>query len=139
MLGWAWTRLRRTNGGWRGSLRLGGSGAARSRDAQARLEQAAVHLARTLSEPPGRFHERWRMMRWARYGSRLVPILASVAVVSGLVLLQAVSWLGHALASVLMLIVPPLLMLACLVIRDIPGVDRPPLPRRSAISTWRGK
>ena len=58
VLGWGWPCLRRARQGWAGSLRLRGSGAQRSQDAEAKLERAALHLARTLAEPPHRFHER---------------------------------------------------------------------------------
>jgi hypothetical protein len=136
--GLAWARLRRSRGSWTSSLRLRGDGVERSRDAQARLEQVAVHLARSLSEPPARFHERWVIRRWVFYVFRLIPILASIGVVSGLVGLQAISWLGDAYLLALILIVPPLAFMTLLVMRDIPGVDKPPLPRRSGWSTWRG-
>jgi hypothetical protein len=135
--GLAWARLRRSRGAWTSSLRLRGGGVERSRDAQARLEQVAVHLAHSLSESPARFHESWVIRRWALYVLRLVPILASIGVVSGLMALQAISWLDDAYVIALVLIVPPLAFLALLATRDIPGVDKPPLPRRSGRSAWR--
>ena len=51
VLGWDWARLIRGRDGWNSKLRLRGGGARRSRTAEAALDQAAVHLARTLAEP----------------------------------------------------------------------------------------
>lgn len=136
--GLAWTRLRRSGGGWSSSVRLRGTGFERSRDAQARLEQMASYLAHTLAEAPVHFHERWRVRRWGVYLGRLVPILGTIGVVSGLMILQAISWMGDAFTFVLMLIVPPLLFVAYFATGNVPGADKPPLPRSPGRSTWRG-
>jgi hypothetical protein len=70
VLGWDWARLVRTADGWKSKLRLRGNLSRRSDRAEAALDRPAVHLARTLAEPPARFHDTWRAARPATAGKR---------------------------------------------------------------------
>lgn len=74
VLGADWSFLRTDTAGWRGDVRLRGRGAERGEDGVRRAHVAAAHLARTLSEPPCRFHERLRSARWRAAARRALPI-----------------------------------------------------------------
>jgi hypothetical protein len=137
VLGGRWSRLRESGDGWNGMLRLGGREPERSRCAEAALHAAAAHLARTLAERPGRFHERWAVARWRVFGRRLVPL----AVCIGLMLCAAaVPKLQLAPGSALRMLIfnaPPLLMILVFCLPEIPIVELPPLPRRPNAASWR--
>ncbi len=137
VLGGRWSRLRTTDAGWTAELKLPGREPGRSRQAQAAIETAALHLARMLAEPPRWFHERWTVARWRVFGRRLVPL----AVCIGLILAAAAAPTLHLAASsglrMVILNTPPILMMLFFCLREIPVVEIPPLPRRSAAAAWR--
>ena len=137
VLGGRWTRLRDSGQGWAGELRLPGTEPRRTRQAQAAIEMAALHLARMLAEPPRRFHERWMAARWRVFCRRLVPL----AVCIGLILCAAATPKLHLSESsglrMLILNSPPILMMLFFCMREIPVVEIPPLPRPSEAPSWR--
>jgi hypothetical protein len=137
VLGGRWSRLRDSAEGWTGELRLRGREPGRTRRAQAAIETAALHLARMLAEPPCRFHERWIAARWRVFCRRLVPL----AVCIGLILCAAAAPKLHLAerSGLRMLILnsPPILLILFFCRREIPVVEIPPLPRRSAAASWR--
>jgi hypothetical protein len=137
VLGRRWSRLRDYGEGWAGELRLPGKEPARTRQAQAAIETAALHIARMLAEPPSRFHERWTAARWRVFCRRLVPL----AVCIGLILCAAAAPKLHLSESsglrMLMLNSPPILMILFFGLREIPVVEIPPLPRRAEAASWR--
>jgi hypothetical protein len=137
VLGGRWSRLRDLGEGWSGELRLRGKEPGRTRQAQDAVERAALHLARTLAEPPRRFHERWSAARWRVFCRRLVPL----AVCIGLILCAASAPKLHLSESsgmrMLILNSPPILMILFFCLREIPVVEIPPLPRRSDTAEWR--
>jgi hypothetical protein len=132
-----WSRLRDSGAGWAGELRLPGKQPGRTRQAQAAIETAALHLARMLAEPPCRFHERWAFARWRVFCRRLVPL----AVCIGLILCAAAAPKLHLSETsglrMLILNSPPILMILFFCLREVPVVEIPPLPRRSGAESWR--
>ncbi len=137
VLGGQWSRLRETTDGWAAELQLRAREPQRSRDAEAALDTAARHLASMLAEPPYRFHERWIAARWRVFCRRLVPLAACI----GLILCAAAVPKLHLAESsglrMLILNSPPILMMLFFCLREIPVVEFPPLPRRSAAGSWR--
>jgi hypothetical protein len=137
VLGGRWTRLRDSGQGWAGELRLPGKEPRRTRQAQASIEMAALHLARMLAEPPRRFHERWMAARWRVFCRRLVPL----AVCIGLILCAAATPKLHLSESsglrMLILNSPPILMMIFFCMHEIPVVEIPPLPRPTEAVSWR--
>ncbi|MCA3250437.1 MAG: hypothetical protein ACK51Z_13230 [Pseudomonadota bacterium] len=133
VLGRRWDRLTALSRGWVGQLALRGPEPRRSDEARAGIAMALEHLARTLAEPPARFHERHRGARWrvALRGSG--PVLAGAALVGLALHLQS---LGDAYSSYLGLLAnlaPPLLMGLFFLRREMPriGLPRPPRPLRA--------
>jgi hypothetical protein len=145
VLGWPWSRLQRVERGWTGVLRLRGkdevrNGVAtttRSRDALARLQTTAEHLARTLAEPPRRFHERWAVRRWGVTLRRATPLLGSVALLLGAAAVPRIDLAEDSVLRMLIFHAPPLLLVALFCMREMPRIEIPPLPRTSTAPHWR--
>ncbi|MBK8764111.1 MAG: hypothetical protein IPM01_05610 [Burkholderiaceae bacterium] len=137
VLGLAWSLLRLRTDGWHASLRLRGDVLAQAGDAERRLTQAAAHLARTLAEPPARFHEQRVAARWAVAARRALPLLACVLLIAGA---AAVPRLGLADDSALRMLIfnaPPLLLILVFCLRELPRFEIPPIPRRPSTRAWR--
>lgn len=136
VLGWGWPCLRRTRQGWAGSLRLRGSGAQRSQDAEAKLEQAALHLARTLAEPPQRFHERLAAARWGVVFRRAIPLLGCVGLIAAAAAVPRLALAQDSPIRMLIFNAPPLLLVAFFSLREMPRIEIPPWPRRAVATAW---
>jgi hypothetical protein len=137
VLGWRWTRLIRGEDVWRGSVRLRGNGAARGRDAEGKLETAAAHLARTLAEPPARFHQRRVLARWGVFARRAIPLLAVIALIAGGIAIPSLNLSQESVIRMLIFNSPPLLMILVFGMREVPRIEIPPLPRASSAPAWR--
>jgi hypothetical protein len=138
VLGWNWTRLVPERQGWTSKLRLPRDPFYRSRDAQAALDLAAAHLARTLAEPPGRYHDTHLAAR------RLAVLRRSIPALTGLVLLAVVGTAasqsdGHNLGGGMMLLyhLPTAVLAGAFCLQELPRFEIPPLPRRSDAPDWR--
>jgi len=137
VLGLRWSRLDRKGRGWRCTLALRGRGAARSAEAQARLVEAAAHLARTLAEPPARFHDVRVARRWAVTARRAVPLLVCLGVIAAALAVPALQLQQDSVFRMLIFNAPPLLLGLFVVLREMPRVEVPPLPRRPTAARWR--
>jgi hypothetical protein len=137
VLGGRWSRLRESAEGWAGEVRLPGREPGRTRQAEAAIEAATLHLGRMLAESPRRFHERWTAARWRVFCRRLVPL----AVCIGLIMAAAAAPRLHLSETsglrMLILNSPPILMILFFCLREIPIVEIPPLPRPLDAASWR--
>lgn len=136
VLGWDWTRLLPERGGWRTRLRLRGGGDRRSRTGEVALDRAARHLARTLAEPPERFHKRHRGARLFAMFRRAIPLLTPVALVITVLALPRFDVEASPL-WVLMYHVPTLLIALAFLLQELPAFEIPPWPRPHRDPTWR--
>jgi hypothetical protein len=138
VLGWNWARLIRKRDGWRSRLRLRGRGAQRTAAAEAALALAAAHLARTLGEPPGHFHDRLRAARWAVVFRRAIPTLTAISLVATIVLMPRLNVDASGMSPWMLLYhVPTALVALSFWLQELPQFEIPPLPRRSSAATWR--
>jgi len=135
-LGWDWRVLRRRGSGWTGSLRLPRNEPERSRRIERRLQEAVAHLARTLAEPPRRFHQRFLRARWGVVFRRIIPLLACMALIAGTVALTLADIPQDSMILMMIFNFPPLLMLALFGMRELPRFEIPPLPRPSSAASW---
>jgi hypothetical protein len=136
VLGVGWSPIDRRGEGWVGHVGLRGRSRFRA-DAEAKLRAAAEHLARTLSEPPARFHERHARARWRVVARRAVPLAACIGLGAGAIALPG---LGLARESVLWMLIfnsPPLLLVALFCMREMPRLELPRAPRVPARDAWR--
>jgi hypothetical protein len=137
VLGWDWVRLIRTREGWKSKLRLRGDKRKRSRGAERALLKAAVHVSRTLAEPPGHFHERWAAARWAVVFRRSIPALMLLLLAAIIAVLPRFQFEHHRPVVLLLFDVPTALIALSLCLQEMPQYEIPPLPRRSAAARWR--
>jgi hypothetical protein len=114
-----------------------GRGPERTAQAKAQLVAAAQHLARTLAEPPRRFHDRQRAARWRVTARRAVPLAVCFGVVLAALAVPALNLSEDSVWRMLIFNAPPILLGLFFMLREIPRVEFPPLPRPSAASTWR--
>lgn len=135
--GWSWTRLIRVGNGWKCSLRLRGKDAARSRDAEAKLQRTARHLAETLAEPPRRFHERWGVVRWRVTVRRAVPLVVTVALIGVAAAVPSMGLSDNSLLRMVIFQSPPLLLALVFCLRELPQIEVPPWPRALVHASWR--
>jgi hypothetical protein len=136
VLGWNWARLVETREGWRSKLRLRGDTLRRSAGAERALERAAAHLARTLAEPPARFHERWRSARWGVVLRRSLPVLTVISVMVAALLLPRAEIQQRPGLVTLIFHVPIALIALSFAVQEMAQFEIPPLPRRSTATSW---
>ncbi len=136
VLGWAWKPLRAIKGGWRGSLRLARREPKRTAEAETKLARTVGHLARTLAEPPSRFHPRFYRARWTVMARKIMGI---AVVVGALALGPAILMLDLPHDSVLRMLAfntPPFLLLAVFMVPDMPSMRIPARPRPLPDDAW---
>ncbi|MFD2181850.1 hypothetical protein [Rhodoplanes azumiensis] len=137
VLGTDWSTLRRYGTKWVGTLKPHGREPGRSRAAEAALTTSADHLARTLAEPPSRFHARLYRARWGVVLRRAVPLLVSLVLLVGSLFVSKLDLDQNSGLWVVMFHAPPLMLVVFFCLREIPRIEIPPLPRISATATWR--
>ncbi len=137
VLGWHWSRLNAGREVWRGSVRLRGKGALRSRDAEGKLETALAHLARTLGEAPALFHRQRTLARWGVFARRSIPLVACIFMIVGAAALPALNLTPDSIIRMLLFNSPPLLMLLIFSMREVPRIEIPPVPRAATQTAWR--
>ncbi len=137
VLGWDWARLIRNTDGWRSKRRLRGGPFARTRTAEAALDKAALHLAKTLAAPATRFHGDWVLARWGAFFRRAIPVLTL------LVLFLIIAALPHSVVTgnpslfVLGFHIPTALIALSFCLQELPTYEIPPVPRRARGPHWR--
>ncbi len=137
VLGWAWRRLVPRHDGWRSLVKVARFEPARSRDAEAKLVRAAEHLARTLAEPPARFHDRLLRARWGVTLRRALPLVIGVGVLAASPLLLYLELSPDSMWRMVIFNAPPLLMVAFFSLHEMPRFEIPPPPRRPTAPSWR--
>jgi len=135
--GWDWARLARSREAWKSKLRLRGAAQRRSARAEAALDRAAAHLARTLAEPPGRFHDRHAAARWGVVARRAIPLATALGLLATIVLLPRFAIGESPGLWTLMYQVPTVLLAIAFCMQEMPQFEIPPRPRRSEAGSWR--
>ncbi len=136
VLGGPWSQLTELQRGWIGSISLSGEEPRRSALAAARLQQTVAHLARTLAEPPHRFHERHRRARWIVGLRGTLPVLVGAAIVGAALYAQRLGPEGQSTLAMLANATPPLLLMLLFLRKEIPRIGLPRVPRRPAPDAW---
>lgn len=136
VIGWSWRPLRLLVSDWRGSIRVAADEPARTADIEAKLARTIRHLARTLATPPAEFHRRHRRARWRASLQRGIPLLIGLLILAAA---PATQWLPLADDSVLRMLIfhaPPLLLMGFFMLREIPRIELPPIPRALTFPAW---
>jgi hypothetical protein len=137
VLGWNWARLIRRHDGWKSKLRLRGNASARTHGAERALERAALHLAQTFAESPGRFHDRRVMARWGVVFRRAIPTLTIIGLLAAIPLLPSFDPERGLGVMVLIYHVPTVLIALSFCLQELAQFEIPAVPRRSRAATWR--
>jgi len=139
VLGWSWARLIRRQQGWTTRLRLRGEGFKRAHDAETKLELAVRHLAKTLAEPPSRFHDQRVGARWGVVARRTLPLLGSAVMIAaaGIFAKLEPDLAQDSVLRMLIFHAPPILLVILFSLNELPRVEIPPLPRRPRGDSWR--
>lgn len=137
VLGWHWARLVRVRQGWTSKLRLRGNLAERTAAAEAALDRAGSHLARTLAEPPACYHERLRAERWQVFFRRAIPTLTALSLF-GAAGLSSLVWDDLSMRVwVAMYHVPTVIVAVSFLLQELPRFEIPPWPRPLRVPQWR--
>jgi hypothetical protein len=136
VLGWEWRPMRELGRRWRGSVRVAADEPERTRDVEAKLDQAVAHLARTLRGNRADFHARWQGARWRVTFQRAIPMLIGLALLGSAPLIQFLSLENASLARMFIFHAPPLLLIGIFMMRELPVIEIPPIPRRLIGRDW---
>jgi hypothetical protein len=136
VIGRHWRPLEDYNRDWRGTIRVAKREPERTPDLEDKLARTVVHLAQTLSEPPGAFHTRHRRARWQVSLRRATPLLTALGLIAAT---PAVSLLPMGEGTLLRMLVfhaPPLMLAAFFMFSELPRIEIPPLPRSLNEESW---
>jgi hypothetical protein len=136
VLGWEWRPMRELGKRWRGSVRISAVEPARTGDIERKLSQAVTHLARTLRSHPGDFHSQWQAARWRVTFQRAIPMLTGLALLAVTPLVQLLSLDNASLARMFIFHAPPMLLMGIFMMRELPVIEIPPVPRRLIGGDW---
>jgi hypothetical protein len=137
VLGWDWAPLVREAKGWGSLVRLRGKGEEHSRRALAKLETTVAHLARTLGEPPERFHPRFLAARWAAAVRRTLPVLTSVLVMVLAAAMPSSVVDAHPAMREVLMTAPLLLIALSFTLQEMARVEIAAPPRPLTAPSWR--
>ncbi len=136
VIGWHHRPLRQIVSYWRGFIRVAPKEPARTAEIERELGRTVTHLAKTLAEPPARFHQRHAGARWRVAYQRALPLLLLLGLSAAT---PGIRYLELADDSVLKLLIfhaPPLMLLSFFLMREMPRFEIPPLPRPLVHRDW---
>jgi hypothetical protein len=136
VLGWEWRPMRQYGKAWRGSVRIAANEPERTADIESQLTRAVKHLARTLRSDPAEFHNRWRSARWRVTFQRAIPMLIGLGLLAAVPLIPMLSLENASPIRMLIFHGPPLLLIGIFMMRELPVIEIPPLPRRLIGRDW---
>jgi len=136
VLGLPWSRLDRAAGQWRASLQLRGDQPRRTQDAEQKFARSVEHLAQTLAGTPAQFHQRFLRQRWGVALRRATPALVALGLIIAALLVPRMGLGSDSVLRMLIFNSPPLLLVWMFSMREMPRLEIPPLPRRSALPGW---
>lgn len=136
VIGWRWRPLREFVSLWRGSIRVHSKEPRRTVDIEHKIGQTISHLAQTLERPPADFHTRFQKARWRVSFQRGIPLGIGLLLVA---LTPAIRWIDMADDSILRMLIfhaPPFMLAAMFMMREMPRIEIPPIPRPLKNATW---
>jgi hypothetical protein len=137
VIGWDWARLIPEKERWTSKLRVRGREPLRSRRTEIKLEKTVAHLARTLAEPPSRFHRQWFAARWGVAFRRAIPLLAGIGLMAGALAVPSLHIPEGSPIRLLIFNSPTILIALAFCMQELPRLEIPPLPRRLRVAAWR--
>lgn len=139
VLGGGWSTLWRLGESWRGHFRAPRREPQRSEASIAQMQIAVEHLARTLAEPPVRFHERLAAARWRVAARRCVPLLAALGLIGMSFVVTSMDFARDSVWRMLIFNAPPILLALGVSLQELPRFEWPRWPRASEAVSWRSE
>jgi hypothetical protein len=136
VLGRHWRPLDDYISHWRGSIRVTRREPARRADIEDKLGRTVAHLAETLTQPPGGFHQRHLRQRWRASFHRAVPLLVAIGMIAATPLVRLLPMGEGSLLRMLVFHAPPLMLVAFFLFSELPRIEIPPLPRPLRQESW---
>lgn len=136
VIGGGWSTLWRLGDRWRGHFRAPRSEPRRSEAALEQMQRAVEHLARTLAEPPARFHQRLAAARWRVAARRCVPLLAALGLIALSFVVTSMDFARDSVWRMLIFNAPPILLALGVSLQELPRFEWPRLPRASGAASW---
>lgn len=136
VLGWDWSMLQARPQGWQGSVRLRGAPGTRGDDAEHKLRVAAAHLARTLADPPPRFHQRMQVARMGVLARHAIPLLVCALLAFGALFADVLREARASPLTLVLMCLPPALLLLFMLRSERPRLAWPAWPRPLAAHAW---
>ncbi len=136
VLGGGWSTLWRLGDRWRGHFRAPRREPRRSEAALGQMLRAVEHLARTLAEPPARFHERLAAARWRVAVRRCVPLLAALGLIALSFVVTSMDFARDSVWRMLIFNAPPILLALGVSLQELPRFEWPRWPRASEAASW---
>ena len=136
VIGWKWRPLREFVTLWRGSIRVASKEPRRTPDIERKIGRTITHLARTLDRPPADVHPRFERARWRVSFQRGIPLGIGLLLIA---LTPAIQWLDMEADSMLRMLIfhaPPFMLAAMFMMREMPRIEIPPIPRPLTQKTW---
>jgi hypothetical protein len=136
VLGWNWSRLVRQATGWHARLRIRGRNPLRTRRAEQALDRVAAHLARTMMDAPGHFHDQHVLARWRVALRRAIPILTPICTFAGVLVMPVFEFREHPGMWIVLSQIPTALIALSFTTQDLARFEIPPWPKRSQATSW---
>lgn len=136
VLGWEWRPMRQIGKAWRGSVRVAAAEPERTPDVETKLTRGVKHLVATLGAAPAEFHGRWQRARWRVTFQRAIPLLIGLGLIASAPLIPMLSLEKFSLVRMFIFHGPPLLLIGIFMMRELPVIEIPPLPRRLIGRDW---
>ena len=136
VIGWHWRPLRELVTLWRGSFRVRSKEPQRTADIERKAERTIAHLVETLAQPPADFHPRYKRARWRASFQRSIPLDIGLILIA---LMPGINWLDLDDDSILRMLIfhaPPFMLAAMFMMREMPRLEIPPIPRPLRGETW---
>jgi hypothetical protein len=134
--GWNWSRLVRQATGWHARLRIRGRNPQRTLRAEQAMDRAAAHLARTMRDAPGQFHDLHVLARWRVALRRAIPILTPICTFIGVLVMPVFEFGEHPGMWIVLSQIPTALIALSFTTQDLARFEIPPWPRRSIAAHW---
>ncbi|MGB5832852.1 MAG: hypothetical protein WBG92_12785 [Thiohalocapsa sp.] len=136
VLGWRYRPLVHIISYWRGTIDVARREPERTPEIEYRLGQTVKHLARTLSESPESYHERYLRARWRVTFQRAIPLLIGLSLLAATPLVRFLDMEGNSILRMLIFHSPPLLLVSFFLMREMPRLEIPPFPRQLHYPAW---
>ena len=136
VLGWRFRPLVHIVSYWRGTIKVARREPERTAEIEFDLGRLVTHLARTLDQPPAAFHGHYRQARWRVTFQRAIPMVLGIALLAATPLIRFLDLEGNSILRMLIFHAPPILLVSFFIMREMPRLEIPPVPRPLRNRAW---